>query len=76
MTGMWKPNDEKNEDEELTVTEHRDTNAPQVEPDDEQAVEMPEESLEATLESLGEDVASSPARRGQADIDAEEDEVS
>lgn len=64
MAQIWKPNEEKSEDEDLVVTGHRDEELGQAEPENEQAVEVPEDDPRSALDALGEDVASSPARRG------------
>ncbi len=74
MVDSWKQNEEKDQDEELAVTDHRDQEGLTVTADDDQtlpgpAVEQdPRGALEA-LEALGEDVASSPARRAHDDIE-------
>ncbi|PRI10012.1 hypothetical protein [Leucobacter massiliensis] len=67
MAQPWEPNDEKDENEELAITEHRDAAEPAVTAEDEQAVEVAEPDPRAALDALGEDVASSPARRGHED---------
>jgi len=69
---IWEQNEEKDEDDELVVTEHRDEAEPAVEPEDEQAVETTEPDPRAALDELGEDVSSSPARRGHEDIEESE----
>ncbi len=76
MADSWKQNEEKSEEEELVVTDHRD--APEdplplgFEGESAAAEEVPDEQLRegdprSALEVLGEDVASSPARRGHED---------
>ncbi len=67
MAEIWEQNEEKNEDEELTVAEHRDDTEPAVLPQDEQSVEVTTENPREALEEQGEDVSSSPARRGHED---------
>lgn len=65
MAEIWDRNEEKSEDEELVVTDHRDSSEPAVKPEDEESVETTAGSdPRQSLEELGEDVASSPARRG------------
>lgn len=64
MAKVWEQNEERDENEELVVTEHRDADGPALEPEDEQAVETTEDDPHEALEELGEDVASSPAQRG------------
>lgn len=77
MAQLWEQNEEKDEEEELVVTEHRDAPAPAVPPEEEQAVEVPEgEDPRDALDALGEDAASSPTRRGHEELleeDAETD---
>lgn len=71
MAQIWEPGEEKDENEELVVTEHRDASGPGITSEDEQGVEIPEgEDPREALEALGEDVASSPARRGHEDLAA------
>lgn len=69
MQDAWKPNDEKHEDEELTVTEHRDGPTPDQEVMSEgaedPALEVPHRNEEEALEDFSEDVNSSPAERGR-----------
>lgn len=65
MAELWEPTDEIDENEELVVTDHRDEASEHVTPDEEQAVETTADSPREALEELGEDVASSPARRGR-----------
>lgn len=62
---IWEQNEEKSEDEELAVTEHRDAEEPAVAPEEEQGVETNVDDPREALEELGEDVSSSPARRGR-----------
>lgn len=65
MAQIWEQNENLDEDEELVVTSHRDDDEPNVTADNEEEVEVPEgESARDALRVLGEDVASSPARRG------------
>lgn len=64
MTDPWKQNEEKREDEELVVTDHRDGDEPIVTADEEPSIEMTQGTARETLQEQGEDVASSPARRG------------
>ncbi|GAA2185569.1 hypothetical protein GCM10009786_02540 [Leucobacter alluvii] len=75
MAEIWEPTDEIDGDEDLTVTDHRDEDRPLVSADDEQAVEVTTDDPREALEELGEDVASSPARRAEdteTDLDAGE----
>lgn len=65
MAEIWEPTDEIDGDEDLTVTDHRDEDRPLVSADDEQAVEVTTDDPREALEELGEDVASSPARRAE-----------
>lgn len=67
MAEIWEQNEEKGPEDELVVTEQRDAERPAVDPDDEQAIETTESDPRDALEELGEDVASSPARRGHED---------
>ena len=64
MTDPWKQNEEKSEDEELVVTEHRDDAVAPLDSEDETSIEMTQDTTRETLQEQGEDVASSPARRG------------
>lgn len=75
MAEIWEPTDEIDGDEDLTVTDHRDEDRPLVSADDERAVEVTTDDPREALEELGEDVASSPARRAEdteTDLDAGE----
>lgn len=75
MAEIWEPTDEIDGDEDLTVTDHRDEDRPLVSAEDEQAVEVTTDDPREALEELGEDVASSPARRAEdteTDLDAGE----
>lgn len=75
MAEIWEPTDEIDGDEDLTVTDHRDEDRPLVSADDEQAVEVTTDDPREALEELGEDIASSPARRAEdteTDLDAGE----
>ncbi|MGO3147841.1 MAG: hypothetical protein ACTIJ6_09200 [Leucobacter sp.] len=67
MAEIWEQNEERSEDEELVVTDHRDAKEPAVLPGDEQSVEVTSEDPRDALEEQGEDVSSSPARRGHDD---------
>jgi len=71
MVDSWKQNEEKGQDEELAVTDHRDQEGLTVTADDDQTLPVPaaEQDLHEALEALGEDVASSPARRAHDDIE-------
>ena len=71
MTHAWKSNEEKDQDDELVVTEHRDRTEPNVTADTEQSIEMVEDTLQESVEVLGEDVASSAAERGHDNVDEE-----
>ncbi len=74
MAEIWEPTDEIDGDEDLTVTDHRDEDRPLVSADDERAVEVTTDDPREALE-VGEDVASSPARRAEdteTDLDAGE----
>lgn len=64
MAEIWEQNEEVSEDEELVVTDHRDAQEPTVLPEDEQSVEATTDDPREALEEQGEDVSSSPARRG------------
>ncbi|WP_282851495.1 hypothetical protein [Gulosibacter sediminis] len=64
MAEIWKQNENKSEEEDLVVTEHRDEQEPAVTPEEEQSVETTSGDPRNALEELGDDVASSPARRG------------
>ncbi|MEJ6489023.1 hypothetical protein PQI23_04725 [Leucobacter sp. USCH14] len=76
MAEIWEPTDEIDGDEDLTVTDHRDEDRPLVTADDEQAVETTTNDPREALEELGEDVASSPARRAEdTETDAEAGEA-
>ncbi|MFC5337672.1 hypothetical protein [Leucobacter denitrificans] len=68
MAEIWEQNEEISEDEELTVTDHRDEAEPKVSPEEEQAVEVTTDDPREALEEQGEDVSSSPARRGHEDV--------
>jgi len=70
MAQLWEQNEEKDEEDELVVTEHRDDSEPAVPPEEETAVETPAGDARGALDALGEDVASSPARRGHDDPEA------
>ena len=63
--------EDKGAEEELVETDHRDASAPLVPPEDQSAVETAEGDPQEALEELGEDVASSPARRGTEDVENE-----
>lgn len=67
MSQIWEQNEEKDEEEELVVTEHRDQGEPAVTPDEEQQIETASDDPRSALDELGEDVSSSPARRGHED---------
>ncbi|WP_416446636.1 hypothetical protein AB3K78_04860 [Leucobacter sp. HNU] len=67
MAEIWEQNEEKGPEDELVVTAQRDSGRPAVEPEDQQAVETTEPDPRDALEELGEDVSSSPARRGHED---------
>lgn len=65
MAQTGDQNEEIDEEEELVVTDHRDENGPMVSTDNEEEVEIPDgETPRDAMRVLGEDVASSPARRG------------
>jgi len=64
MAELWEQNEEIDENEELVATDHRDESSEIVTPEEEQAVETTASDPREALEELGEDVASSPARRG------------
>lgn len=64
MAEIWEQNEQKNEEEDLVVTEHRDEPRPNVTADEEQSVETTTDDPREALDALGEDVSSSPARRG------------
>ena len=65
MAQIWDQNEEVNENEDLVITEHRDTDRPAVTPEDEQLVETTHDDPQETLDELGEDVSSSPEQRGE-----------
>lgn len=65
MAELWEQNEEVDENEELVATDHRDESSEHVTPEEEQAVETMTDDPREALEELGEDVASSPARRGR-----------
>lgn len=67
MAQLWEQNEEKNEEEELVVTDHRDSEEPAITSDDEQIVEVTTSDPRDALGELGEDVSSSPAQRGHED---------
>lgn len=71
MAQIWEQNEEKSEEEELVVTEHRDREEPAVDVEDEQSIETTVGDARSALDELGEDVASSPARRGHDDPQVE-----
>lgn len=75
MADSWTQNEEKNEDEELAVTDHRDQEGLTVTADDDQTLpaSAAEQDPREALEALGEDVASSPARRAHDDIERDRD---
>ena len=75
MIDSWKQNEEKNEDDELAVTDHRDQEGLTVTADDDQTLpaSAAEQDSREALEALGEDVASSPARRAHDDIERDRD---
>lgn len=64
MAEIWDQNEEIDEEHELVATDHRDRDEELVTPDEEQEVETTESTARDALAELGEDVASSPARRG------------
>lgn len=66
MTHRWEQNEEIDENDELVVTEQRDDSEPAVPPEDEESTETTEEDPQGALDELGEDVSSSPARRGRS----------
>lgn len=63
MTQMWDKNEEKNAEEELVITEHRDSDVASVTPEQEPQTATTADDPREALEELGEDVSSSPARR-------------
>ncbi|WP_087014271.1 hypothetical protein [Leucobacter sp. 7(1)] len=70
MSEIWERNEEHSGEEELVATAQRDGEAPAVTPGAEQSVQHPEgDNPRDALEVQGEDVASSPARRGHQDRD-------
>lgn len=64
MAEIWEQNEEIDEEHELVTTDHRDRDEELVAPEDEPEEETTEEAPRDALAELGEDVASSPARRG------------
>lgn len=69
MAQLWESNESKDADEELVVTDHRESDEPHVTPDDDLSVETTASNPQEALEALGEDASSSPARRGHEDLD-------
>lgn len=67
MADTWDNHEDLSADDDLVVTDHRDREEPLVEPDEETGVESAAGSPRAALGELGEDVSSSPARRGRGD---------
>ena len=65
MAQLGEPTDEIGGDEELVVTDIRDQDGPLVDPEDETSVETIIDDESEVLEEFGEDVASSPAQRGE-----------
>ncbi|WP_224780449.1 hypothetical protein [Leucobacter sp. Psy1] len=65
MAQLGEPTDEIDGDEELVVTDIRDQDGPLVDPEDETSVETTVDDESEVLEEFGEDVASSPAQRGE-----------
>ncbi|MGJ0203078.1 hypothetical protein NHL51_02795 [Leucobacter sp. gxy201] len=75
MAEIWEQNEEVDEEHELVATDHRDRDEELVDADAEQEVETDADDPRDALAELGEDVASSPARRGHDnDTDDEGDE--
>jgi len=72
MAQLWEQNEERDENEELVVTEHRDDSEPAVPPEDEPSTESDAEEPQSSLDELGEDVSSSPARRGRSGTEPRE----
>ena len=66
MAEIWDQNEEIDENEELVVTDLRDEDE-SVDPEDEQLIETPSGDPRLAMDALGEDVSSSPARRGHDD---------
>lgn len=64
MSKIWDQNEEINEDEELVVTDHRDASSAVIDAEEADDVETTQDDPREALAELGEDVASSPARRG------------
>lgn len=63
MSRIFDQNEEIDEETELVATDHRDEAEEAVPPEDEESVETLHEDPREAMEELGEDVASSPARR-------------
>lgn len=64
MARIWESNEERDENEELVVTEQRDSDAPAVTADSEESIEATSDDPREVIEQFSEDVESSPARRG------------
>lgn len=64
MADLSEPRDSIDAEEELVITDHRDRDEPYITPDEEEGIEVVEETPREALQEQGEDVASSPARRG------------
>lgn len=67
MARLSDHNEDIDKETELVSTSHRDRSEAIVPLDEEQDVETPHEDPREALEELGEDVASSPARRAHGD---------
>lgn len=72
MAQLWEQNEEIDENEELVVTEHRDESEPAVPPEEEPSTETDVDDPQEALDELGEDVSSSPARRGRSGTEPRE----
>lgn len=74
MADIWDQNEELDAEEELVVTDLRDDRDEAAVDADAEAVTVddaeipPGETPREALEALGEDVASSPARRGHEEV--------
>ena len=73
MAEIWEQNEEIDEETELVATNQRDDAEAIVEPDEEQEVQVTTADPREALDALGEDVASSPARRGHDNREGEAD---
>lgn len=71
MGRLWEQNEELDENDELVVTDHRDETEPAVPPEEEPSTGTTTGDPQEALDELGEDVSSSPARRGRSGAEDE-----